>query len=446
MLRRTPALAALGAALLGVATLALLAPGRSVAAGFAALFAVVIGFALLAPAVTVLAVRALEPVHARLPGCLGALAVRGVSASLSRTSIAIAALMVALSATVGVGIMVDSFRTSVERWLGMTLRADLYLGVPGADQALDPDLVNVARALPGVAHMSSGRRVRLQATSGELRTLVIEMAPGSYAGFELVDGEPATAWPAFDASDAVLVSEPFAWRHRLGRGDTLDVLTDDGPETFAIVGVYRDYESERGRVLMSRGTFARHWDDPRVSTLGLYLEEGAEPAQVAAAAEALFSARQAVVVRANGEIKAASMAIFERTFTITAVLRVLATVVAIVGVLSALMALELERAKEVAILRAQGLTRGGLWVLVEAQTGLMGLLSGVLAIPLGLALALILVHVINRRSFGWGMSLHVEPAILVQAPLIAVAAALLAGVYPAWRMAMTTPAAGLREE
>ena len=106
----------------------------------------------------------------------------------------------------------------------------------------------------------------------------------------------------------------------------------------------------------------------------------------------------------------------------------------------------LERARELAVLRAQGLTRGGLWVLVETQTLVMGLLAGVLALPLGVALAVILVHVINRRSFGWGMSLHLEPGLLGQTLVVALAAALLAGLYPAWRMARTAPAAALREE
>ncbi|MGI9331797.1 MAG: FtsX-like permease family protein, partial [Gammaproteobacteria bacterium] len=101
---------------------------------------------------------------------------------------------------------------------------------------------------------------------------------------------------------------------------------------------------------------------------------------------------------------------------------------------------------EMATLRALGLTRGQLWMMTQAQTGVLGLVAGVLALPLGLALALILVFAINRRSFGWTMELHVDPAILAEAVAMAILAALLAGVYPGWSMANASPAAALREE
>jgi putative ABC transport system permease protein len=138
--------------------------------------------------------------------------------------------------------------------------------------------------------------------------------------------------------------------------------------------------------------------------------------------------------------------IFDRTFTITVVLRLLVTFVAFVSVLSTLMALQLERAREIAVLRAQGLTGGQVFGVVQVQSGVMGLIAGILSIPLGLVLSLVLILVINRRSFGWGIEVHVDPAILGQAVGLALSAALLAGLYPAWRMARTSPALALREE
>ena len=127
-------------------------------------------------------------------------------------------------------------------------------------------------------------------------------------------------------------------------------------------------------------------------------------------------------------------------------LRWLAAIIAFCGIVGALMGLALERAREMATLRALGLTRGQLWVMTQVQTGVLGLVAGVLSLPLGLALALILVFAINRRSFGWTMDLYVDPAIAGQSVIMAVAAALLAGIYPAWSMAGASPAAALREE
>jgi putative ABC transport system permease protein len=110
------------------------------------------------------------------------------------------------------------------------------------------------------------------------------------------------------------------------------------------------------------------------------------------------------------------------------------------------MALQLERARELGVLRANGLTPRQLWALVLSQTGLMGLTAGLLALPVGMVMALVLVFVINKRSFGWTLQLQWDPALFIQAMLIAVVAALLAGIYPAWRMGRTSPALALREE
>ncbi len=110
------------------------------------------------------------------------------------------------------------------------------------------------------------------------------------------------------------------------------------------------------------------------------------------------------------------------------------------------MALQLERTRELGVLRANGATPGQVWQLVTSQTGLMGLAAGLLSIPVGLALAVVMIFVINRRSFGWTIGLEVSPGILLEALLLALAAALLAGLYPAWKMARTSPAVALREE
>jgi ABC-type transport system, involved in lipoprotein release, permease component len=131
---------------------------------------------------------------------------------------------------------------------------------------------------------------------------------------------------------------------------------------------------------------------------------------------------------------------------ITTVLQLLATIVAFIGILAALMALQLERARDMGVLRANGLTPRQLWGLVIGQTGLMGLFAGVLAIPVGVMMAAVLVYVINRRSFGWTLLFELNGALFAQAVAVAVVAALLAGLYPAWRMGRTSPALALREE
>jgi len=155
---------------------------------------------------------------------------------------------------------------------------------------------------------------------------------------------------------------------------------------------------------------------------------------------------QSLLIRSNRDIQNRTLEIFDRTFTITQVLRVLAILVAVVGVLSALLALQLERAREFATLRAMGMTAGEIGKLVSLQTGFMGAAAGLLAIPTGLLLAAVLIFVINRRAFGWSLPFEINPLLLLETVALAIFAALLAGLYPIWRMARARPADALRME
>lgn len=197
-------------------------------------------------------------------------------------------------------------------------------------------------------------------------------------------------------------------------------------------------------ILMGLPQYRRLFADDGINALGLELDSGADVDTVSDAVRALAGGFP-LQVRSQSWIRQASLEIFDRTFAITRVLQWLAVLVAGVGVLSALMALALERGREIAILRAQGMTGAEVLGVLQLQTGCMGLVAGLLSLPLGLLLALILVHVINRRAFGWGMSFHVPLEVLAQSLLLAVVAALLAGLYPAWRLMRTPTAVALRQ-
>ena len=441
---RRLALAATGLAGAGCAILWL--SERSVAWGFAGMLAVVGGAALSTPFVT-LAVTALAAPAARGSGAgVLALSVRGVGANLSRYGAAIAALMIAVASAIGVGTMVHSFRATVSDWLDGTLKADVYVGAPGGagDRAVDGTTIAALRAIPGVAELSLGRRARVESGGGPVELIALEMAGPGYGAFRFVEGDPGEAWPRVDRGDAVLVSEPLAWHRRIGLGDSVTLLTANGPVPYPVTGVYRDYASDRGEILMSRRGYVAAWGDPTVTGVGVYLAPGGDTGVVTAAVRAALPSASAFVVRSNRSIREASLAVFDRTFAITSVLRALAMAVAFVGMLSALTAIQLERAREVGVLRALGLGQAQLFAHVELQTAVMGAIAGLLAIPTGLAMAWVLVEVINRRSFGWRIDLSIDPAGIAQAVALSLAAALIAGVWPALRMCRADLARVLR--
>jgi putative ABC transport system permease protein len=330
-----------------------------------------------------------------------------------------------------------------------TLRADVYVSAPGVadslERRLDPQVIEALLAVPGIATHSEGRRVTVSSPQGPIDLNALKLVPASYAGFRFTRGDPQHAWPQFQQG-AILISEPLAWRLSLGVQDALTLETASGSRTFKVAGVYREYGNERGEVLMDLGHYQRWWQDEGIAALGIYLSPGISPAQAVNALRAAPHGRQALLIRSNADIRALSMRIFERTFMITRVLYWLAAGVAAVGLLSALLAWELERARELALLRALGLTPAASALLITAQTTFMGVVAFLAAIPAGLLTALVLTDVINRRAFGWEIGLHLRAAQFSQALLLALAAAFAAALYPAWRSARLPVAAGLREE
>ena len=443
---------AFAGALLAVFGAVLLAwAGRSLILSFAGLFAIVLGLALVAPLLTVVAMAIAGPIGGRLVGTLGRLAARTVTRSVSRTGVAIAALAVAVSVTIGVGLMIQSFRSTVENWLDLSLRADVFISAPtpGGTRAapvLSPETPAVVAAVPGVDEVETFRAVRVASPLGEVHLAVADARrPRDAALYRFAEGDPEEVWERVTAG-AVLVSEPFAFRHRLpGRGASVELLTDRGPKAFPVAGVFYDYATESGLVLISRNVYQRHWDDRAVSSLGVYVAAGHAIDDVVRDLRAALSGT-ALMVTSHRALRARALEVFDRTFAVTQALRLLAIVVAFIGVWSALLALQLERTRELATLEVLGLSRGQSWGLTLLATGLMGAVAGLLSLPMGWLLAFILVNVINVRSFGWTMRLEADPWLFAQALAVSIVAAVLASVYPMVRLRRRPLATALRSE
>ncbi|GIL14399.1 MAG: permease [Chloroflexota bacterium] len=457
--RLVPAMTAAAILLNGAGLLLLQIPTRDLFISFGALFCIVIGSALFTPLALVVFMRLAAPLADRLFGVVGRMAPRAVVRSLSRTSVAVAALTVAVSVIVGVSVMIGSFRNTVADWLDTTLGADIYISPPqvtasgsgGSAAAVEPGLVERALAVPGVTGAATVRSVTVPAPdypdlppanldainrdiSGGRRRMAWNAAPGG------------DTWAALEAG-AVIVSEPFAFRRGITpEANSIRLQTDRGIQTFTVVGVFYDYSTDQGTILMADSVYRRLWDDPYLTAFSLFAAPEADTGDLIDTLQTETLAGLDLQIQSYRSLRNGVFAVFERAFSITTALQILATVVAFIGILSALMSLQLEQTRQYGVMRATGMTPRQLGRFTLAQTGLMGLTAGLLALPVGLALALVLIYVINVRSFGWTMQLQLLPGEFAEAFLVAVAAALAAGLYPAWRLGRLVTAAALRSE
>jgi putative ABC transport system permease protein len=442
---------ALGFLLLGYLILQI--PTTSVIISFGALFCVIFGGALFTPLILLWSMRAVTPLTNQLFGVLGRMAPRAIIRSLSRTSVAVAALTIAVSVIIGVSVMIGSFRNTVADWLENTLVADIYIAPPGltANQSeadVDPLLRELIADVDGVARVATNRTRQVNAPDyPDLPPVNLEAVD-----FDLAGAGRDYVWLSVENADTVLaagqvlVSEPFAFRRGITPDKhTITLLTDEGEQTFDIAGVFYDYSTDQGSVLMSRATYDQYWNDPFISALAVFVEPDADIDTVIDGIEAQLTDYE-VIVQSNRSLKDNVFAVFERTFTITVALRLLATLVAFIGILSALMSLQLEHTREYGVMRATGMTPNQLRLFTFIQTGLMGIVAGLLAIPIGLVLAMVLIYVINVRSFGWTMQFGIIYGEIAQAFAVAIGAALLAGVYPALQLARINISRAIRSE
>ena len=279
------------------------------------------------------------------------MAARGIASSLSRTAVAIAALMIAVATSIGVGLTIGSFREAVVRWLEGTLRADVYIAPPSLigsrpDATLDRGLVARLADTPGVAGSSTSRAVVAPSREAPSSVIALGLGRGRRPGFRFLGGvDPERAWADFDAG-AVLVSEPFAYRRGIGSGRPRAPAHRPRRARLPRGRRLLRLRLERGRGIHepARRTSA-HWDDRAVAGLALEAVPGAD---VDALVERLRAARRRERAGGGRSARTAASAT-PRSSSSTgrspspSVLRILTLAVAFIGVLSALLALQLER-------------------------------------------------------------------------------------------------------
>jgi putative ABC transport system permease protein len=430
----------------------LLIPTRSLVIGFGGTFSIVIGFAMLTPITTRLLMSAVSRVFSNRRGAITRMAPREVVGAISRTSVAIAALMIALSVSIGVNLMISSFRYTVVVWMEQILSGDIYISsldtnLTLTNTTINPGVFEVLESWPGIESQDVLRSVTVDSPFGLIEINANDNPrDGEEQDYLWVEGDPMEAWTKVQQG-AILISEPLARRLNLPLdGASLTLYTDLGPVDFPIVGIYHDYSSSQGSVIMWLEQYQKFWEDDKLTAVALKLEPGADADLITEDLQHALAPVQPLNIRPNQGLRAATLEVFDRTFAITGALQILATLVAFIGVVSAMLSLQLEKQRQMGMLRALGLTIRQVWQLVLFETGLMGAVAGLMAIPTGYVLSLILIYIINQRSFGWTLQLELIPAPFVQAFFVAVVAALLAGLYPAWRVSKRVAADALRFE
>ena len=428
------------ALLLGGALLALLPPVAGIALGaYLSVALLLVGGIGALPGLIGLLYGRLSPLVAKR--ALPMLAVERARRVRESAGVAVSGVVASLSLAVALTIMVASFRHSVTDWLDVVLPADLYVRTAGSSAAgetayFSPEFVQAVAAVPGVARVGGLRVTQLLLSPDQPAVALIARDMQTPARVLPLVG-PALSVPA--GAIGIYVSEPMLTRYQASVGQFFEPMANSfaktGEPRFFVAGVWRDYARQFGAIAMDEQDFVRLTGDRRVNDLALWLAPGAREDAVQAGIRQLAAQStgpglnsELIELASAGQIRTRSLQIFDRSFAVTYWLQAVAIAIGLFGVAANFSAQVLARRKEFGLLAHLGLTRRQILSVVAGEGAAWTVMGSLAGLALGLAVSVVLVHVVNPQSFHWSMDLQVPWLRL----LVLCVAVVLAGTLTAW--------------
>lgn len=372
--------------------------------------------------------------------------------SLNRTAVTSAALMAAIAMMIGVAVMITSFRDTLVAWIDRTVIADVYIApaaneVIGIQAFLPESLRTELLAAPEVQAVDRFRDYQVVMDDQPANLGIVDGTNRRNLAF--TGGDDLEKTKRFFDQDHVIVSEILAARRGLNPGDHVSLRTPAGPKKFTVAGVYYDYADSQGRLMMTRKNFDSYWDDQRFHSIGVFLNQGVADTAVQELIDkirASHSGDNELAIYSNRALRQRALEIFDQTFAITHVLRLIAIVVAALGIVLSLTTLVMERAREIALYRSLGATPRQVILLFLGEGALLGLASSIAGVVCGVLLSMILTWVVNKAFFGWTIDFRIPFSELIWTPVWVIPVAILAAFFPAWKAGKVQLSEALRTE
>ncbi|MGV7212759.1 ABC transporter permease [Bradyrhizobium sp. UFLA05-112] len=412
--------------------LLLLRYGDTLIAGFGVLAALMLGAALILPALLEI-ILLIGQRRARRPLALWFWA--DSRQQLSGLSLALMALLLALAVNVGVSTMVETFSRTFVTWLNGRLAADVYIGAP--DNAKAVAIRTWLRERGEVQAILSGGRAETQLEGQPVELFGLPDHPLYRERWPLLEAAPR-AWAQLVPGDAAFVSEQLSRRLNLRVGDVIEIPAPGGSWVLDIAGIYADYGNPKGQLAVNVAALIRRFPQTPQTRIGLIVPRDRIPGLITALQKQFALDDRSVADQAT--VKAESIRIFNRTFAVTGALNAFTLGVAGIALLTSLLTLANSRLPQLAPLWAIGLTRSRLAAIELTKTLAVALFTALLALPLGLVVAWCLIAIVNVKAFGWRLPFHVFPLQLVELVAVALLASLLAALLPVARLARMQPA------
>jgi putative ABC transport system permease protein len=422
-------------------------PVKQFSVGVAGMLLFLLGISFLCPLVIYYGVRWFWQSALRWP------AISGVEARLAsdslrrnpvRSGITVGTMVISLAAIFTIAAFVNSVRGSLLAWVDQMVTADLIVS-SGARTAgprnvpLKEDPLPGLKDTPGVKIVDLYRLIR---SSYQGRPILIEsfsaLESAGVRTLPMAQGDGARALRELGQGAGVIVSESFQSKFGKGANDIVELNTPSGRSSFRILGVYVDYSSDVGSVLIDRALYKKFWRDDLVDAFDLWLEPGADQQAVIRAIKERYGEKYQLFISTHGELRKAVVDIMEQSFVVNYAVEIVAVVVAIFSVINTLLASILDRTREIGVLRAIGATQPQVRRMVVMEAGWMGLLGGVMGLFAGTIMSYHHVVYNTKMLTGWTFQFYYPYDLAALSVVASVILCLAAGYGPA-KQAASTP-------
>ena len=406
-----------------------------------------LGLAAFCPAIISFTVRRYRRSKLSLPG-LSSVELRLASDSLSRSplrsGITVATMVISLAAIFTIAAFVNSVRGSLLAWVDQMVTADLIVS-SGARTAgpknvpLREDLLPELRKISGIEVIDLYRLIR---SSYHGKPILVESFSARDSArvrnLPMADGDGRRALREMAEGKGVIISESFQSKFGVGRGDKLQLVTPSGTISFTVLGVYIDYSSDSGSVLLDRALYKKYWQDDLLDAFDLWLAPGADQGQIIQTIKQRYGEQYQLFISTHRELRETVIKIMEQSFVVNYAVEIVAVIVAIFSVINTLLASVLDRTREIGVLRAIGATQAQVRRIIVAEAGWMGLIGGLLGLFAGTVMAYHHVVYNTKELTGWTFQFYYPYEIAALSILASIILCVLAGFGPA-RQAASTP-------
>ena len=420
------------------------ASGRHVYAAFAATFLFLLGVSLMTGLIVSIAGPALKLLLVRLGGLSGRIAAGNIRQNLGRSSVAVAAFMMALSMSIGLDSMIGSFRESLSWWMGTQLQGDFYVST-GSEMEVPLEFYTELLSDPRIDGIDAYRRAEIEfAGKTAYITAIRSHVLKNFTNFAWLSGGDEH-WDEVGRGD-VIVSESFLRNFNIRTGDSITLKGNRGLTALRVAAAFYDYTTEHGLIIMDRNTYISLFDDRTINSISVFIAPDNPHRQEIASRLHKMAMERGLPVFSREQLHSNVLQVFDSTFSVTRSMKIMTVIIAFFGIAGALMTLFIERRRDFGILRSLGFSTGQVSGMTLLEALGMGFLSFLLSAFVGTVFAFILIKVINLRSFNWTIFFYPHWQPYVTAAATAILASTAAALYPIWKVKKTYPHIQMREE